>query len=440
MKKDKFLELMNEIDDELLESATAEPKKKKSPIIKIALVAAVIAVISVISIIAFVMMNRNQNNEIIGNTDTEEPKLSETVGNTQQAVVEQVTQAPTEDDIYWKDTRQRNGKTYLNQEFAIEWPWNCQAIYNQYTTLYLNGVEYNSRSSYSGVSINSNVIGQKIGDFVCAGYDYMTDEIRSISCSAYVINGVDSSRIIAVKYEGHDGYYPFKPATSLGPQAPSTLGALIDSLDLTNNVALNDFYYEQEDGDIHYGLSDENSAGIWKIIQKYADVKTDLKYENPWKRKVLSFAITSETLGINNLSFSFNQEGYLMTNIEDYGYYYNIGVDAVNEIVDYALKHRIAPRQEEKQYLVGTVTEIGENYIKVDDSVVMKNPEEGIEFTVFADHMNIKRYIISGVLKVGQTVQITHGYLPKDSYTQIKDATDLHVCIITSAGQVLIPE
>ena len=438
MKKDKFLELMNEIDDDLLENAAAEPKKK-NPIIKIALVAAVIAVISAVSITALVMMNRDQNNEFTEDSEIGENESEEITGDTQQAVVESVTQAPV-DDIYWKDTRQRNGKAYLNETFAIVWPWNCQAVYNQYTILYVNGVEYNSRSYYYGTSVNPNAIGEKIGDFVCYGYDYTTDEEHSIACSAYVINGVDSSRIIAVKYDGYDEYYPFKPATGLGPQAPSTLGALIDSLDLTNNVVLNDFYYEQEGGDIHYGLSDEHSTEIWKIIQKYADVKIDLMYENPWNRKVLSFAITSGTLGVNNLSFSFNQEGYLITNIEDFGYYYNIGVDAVNEIVDYALKHRIAPRQEEKQYLVGTVTEIGENYIKVDDSVVMKNPEEGIEFTVYADHMNIKRYIISGYLKVGDTVSITHGFLPKDSYTQIKNAVDMQECIITSAGQVLIPE
>ena len=88
----------------------------------------------------------------------------------------------------------------------------------------------------------------------------------------------------------------------------------------------------------------------------------------------------------------------------------------------------------------GTVTEIGENYIKVDDSILMKNAAEGIEFTVYAEHMNIRRYIISGYLKVGDTVSVEHGYLPKESYTEIRNATNLEECVITSGGEVLIPE
>ena len=71
---------------------------------------------------------------------------------------------------------------------------------------------------------------------------------------------------------------------------------------------------------------------------------------------------------------------------------------------------------------------------------MMKNPEDGIEFTVYATNMNIRRYIISGYLKVGDTVSIEHGYLLKDSYTEIRNARDLNECRITSNGQVLIPE
>ena len=311
MKKDRFFDAMGDIDEELLESAIAEPKKKKSPIVKIALVAAVMALIVAVVVTVFLVTDRAPRNDDITADETEN-------GDSTQQIVEDASQAPV-DGLYWKDTRQRNGKAYFNETFAIEWPWNCKAIYNQYTIVYVNGIEYNSRSSYLGMSINADAIGEKIGDLVCDGYDYTTDEKHSIACSAYQIKNVDSSRVIAVKYDGYDEYYPFKPANNLGPYAPATLGALIDALDLTNNVKLNDFYYEQEGGDIHYGLSDEHSVEIWKIIQKYADVKTDLVYENPWNRKVVSFAITSNTLGINNLSFSFNQEGYWITNIEDYG-------------------------------------------------------------------------------------------------------------------------
>ena len=344
------------------------------------------------------------------------------------------------DETVWDDTRERNDKNYLNSEGGIVWPWECRAVYDRYTVVRVNVIRYFAQSSYYGIPIKPDFIGEKIGDYICEGYDDISGESHTIDCSVYSINNVDRYHVVAVKYEGYDEYYPFKCDVGTAVPIPGTLGVLIDKLNLTDNVKLNDFYYEQKDGDVHYALSDEHSEAIWNMILKYADAKTNLEYEEKWNRKIIGFSLDSDVLGIKNLSLSLNQEGYLITNIEDYGYYYNIGVDAVNEIVDFAMKHRLAVLMEETQYLVGTVTEIGENYIKVDDSVAMKNPEDGIVFTVYADHMNIKRYIISGYLKVGDTVRITHGFLSKESYTEIKNATDLQECVITSGGQVLIPE
>ena len=130
----------------------------------------------------------------------------------------------------------------------------------------------------------------------------------------------------------------------------------------------------------------------------------------------------------------------MWTNIENYAYVYYLGEDAVNEIFDFAVKNKLMIYLPEEQYLVGTVTEIGNDYIKIDDSIMMKNAEDGIEFTVYANHMNIRRYIISGFLRVGDTVRIEHSYLPKENYTEINNATNLEECIVSKGGQVIISD
>jgi hypothetical protein len=306
----------------------------------------------------------------------------------------------------------------------------------------MDGEKYNSRSSYYGEGIHSNQIGKKLADAECSGYDMYEDDTHTAKCEVFEIVGVDKERIVAVKYEGYDGYYAFMKDEY---QAPKTLGELVDALNLTENIKLNSFYCDenQDHKDEHYALSNENSDAIWNILKECsgAPICPDEDYRNSYNSTTkVSFAITSSTLGVYNLSFSFTEDGYLRTNIENYGYIYNVGADAVNKIADVALKNKLVILIPEKQYLVGTVTEIGEDYIKVDDSVMMKNPDEGIEFTVYATNMNIRRYIISGYLKVGDTVSIEHGYLPKGEYTEIRNAVDLYECRITSGGQVLIPE
>ena len=428
MKKDKFLEAMENIDDDLLERAqAASVKKKSSALKKVILIAAVITLVSVLAV-SIVIGNSVSSG---GAESDSESKDTESV-NTDQPII---------DSAYWQDTRERNGKSAIGAEYAIEWPWNCRAVYNQYTTLKMNGVTYEAQSSYYGISVDADRIGEKIGDFTCEGYDYYEEQKHTTNCAVYEIKGMDGNRFVAVKYEGHEGFYPFKHRMDTPDNAPKTLGALIDTLDLTTNIKLTNVYCAEKGGDVRYALSEESSSQLWEIIKRYAQTPLELDYSKFYgSDKAVSFSLNSDVLGVKNLSFSFNEEGYLFTNIESFGYYYNVGMDAVEQIVDFVLKNRTKASEDETQYLVGTVTEIGENYIKVDDSIVMKNPEDGIEFTVFADHMNIKRYIISGHLQVGATVSIKHGYLPKENYIEIRNAIELEECIITSSGEVLIPE
>ncbi len=426
MKKEKFMKAIGDIDDELLLHAEISQKKKSGMVKKIVLIAAIVTLISALAVSLVIANsvssgeNENETNEL----ETNELESDET---------------PVIDSAYWQDTRKKNGKSVASSERGIVWPWNCRAVYNQYTSVNVNGVKYRAQSSYYGISVEAARIGDKIGDFTCEGFDDYEEKKHSINCSVYEIEGLDSNRFIAVKYEGYEEFYPFMPERNSTVNTPATLGELIDVLDLTNNIKLNKFYVEDEYS-VCYTLSDEKSAELWNMIKEYTTVSTEHEFGGKSRKKVISFAINSSVLGVNNLSFSFYKEGYLFTNIESFGYYYNIGADAVEKIADFVIKNKQGVWVDETQYLVGTVTEIGENYIKVDDSIFMKNPEEGIEFTVYAEHMNIKRYIISGYLSVGMTVSIKHGYLPKENYVEIRNATELEECFISSNGEVLIPE
>ena len=427
MKKSRrFLERMSEIDDEIL-LRTEEPAavKNKSNFYKKWFVLAaslviVCAILLTVGIFYFNKKNQNTNN------------------------TEDLLQVPIS-DVYWVDTRERNNLQAQQELSAIVWPWNCRAIYSQYTEITLNGSKYHARSSYYGGEVFANQIGEKICNTEAKGNDEHSsfvnnkDVYYTMQSEVFEIVGVDSQRIVAVKYDGYDGYYAFLNDTY---QVPSTFGELIEALDLTNNIKLNSFYYDfnGDRKDEHYALNNEKSAELWKILQKYEKAPAVAENVSAWSENRISFSLNSNTLGVYNLSFTFKEDGHLVTNIENYGYTYNLGKDAVKEIVDFAVENRLAITLPEKQYLVGTVTEIGEDYIKVDDSVVMKNSNDGIEFTVYATNMNIRRYIISGYLKVGDTVSVEHGYLLKENYTEIKNAVDLNECIITSDGNVLIPE
>ena len=148
-------------------------------------------------------------------------------------------------------------------------------------------------------------------------------------------------------------------------------------------------------------------------------------------------------LGIRNLSFAVNDNGYIITNIEHYGYNYFIGVDAAREVIDSVKAHMTDPLPEEKApvyYVVGTVTEMGDGYIKVDDSIMMKNPEEGLTFTVDVTDKKLSR-VCDALISVGDHVLITYdGRISEDGSLLIETAVSIQEVWIDTNGNVMIPE
>ena len=345
----------------------------------------------------------------------------------------------------WVDGRKRNDKESLVQNFGIEWPWNCREIYNQFGSMIYSGDKFISRVSNLGEEIPTDMIGEKLGNAICYGQDYYTETIHELGCEVYEIQGVDSTRIVAVKYSEYDAYYPF---ISDEYNPPETFGELASALELNKNVLLDEFYYYTDViNSEKYRIGNGGSKKLWGKLLRYASGAECLDmYDESYNETLIAFALNSNVLGVHNLSLALNKQGYLITNIENYGYYYYIGEEAVNDIISLALeyKYEYPSALEPSVYITGIVTEIGEDYIKIDDSIMMENPNSGIEFTVYANHMNIKRYIISGFLKTGATVTVKHEGIwvdPSDKMsTEIKNAIDMYEVIITDSGQVLIPE
>ena len=76
----------------------------------------------------------------------------------------------------------------------------------------------------------------------------------------------------------------------------------------------------------------------------------------------------------------------------------------------------------------------------VDDSVLCKDPADGITYKIMIDDVKISRYIECDMVKVGGTVVVAYeGDIDAKNGNAISKAIDISEGII-SEGDVLIPE
>ena len=134
---------------------------------------------------------------------------------------------------------------------------------------------------------------------------------------------------------------------------------------------------------------------------------------------------------------------WLWTNIARGEYLYDIGIETAKQIIDYA-KENAEDAEYEPYYttIVGTLTEIGEDYFLIDDSVLCIDKSDGMVFKILADDPKISRYLRyhGSRISVGDTVQITYtGTIDTENGNIVTGAIAVNTCSIVG-GTVLIPE
>ena len=316
-------------------------------------------------------------------------------------------------------------------ESAIIWPWEYQTVYEKYTELKIDGVEYLGR----GREVSASLVGESIGNYTVVGYDEIVEGKKyTESFEIYQLKYADKSQFVAVKMDGK--YYVFKN-DEYAP--PSTLGELFDLVDLPKVIELNRF---SENGDgpdkKHYALDDDNY--VWEVLSgcRNAEFVEDEKW-TVYEREYLSFTVTSETLGIYRVAMYVTTDGYLWTNAFGYQYLFNIGEDATGKIIKYTKENSAKAEYEPyRNAIAGKVVEIADGYILIDDTMLCKNPLDGATYKVLLNDLRISRYVDNEIVKVGDTVQIIFE-------GEIDDANTIDTAIsasevILSGGDVLIPE
>lgn len=320
------------------------------------------------------------------------------------------------------DTREKLDYTLSPVQDGVVWPWDCQTLCQQFPMVIYNDYYYSAKtdSTEEDKTVSAELIGEKLCDTVADGYDWHNDIAHTLDCSLYAMKGVDPERFLAVKYAGRDAYYVFKQ-DELTP--PATLGELISGLNLTETAPLTLFYYQDKNENAsRYGLTPEDASAVWNMLSEHADAETTIGYESSDPGEQIGFSVTAEALGTSDTSIILTEDGYLLTDIEGYNYNFSLGKKAAKELREFILSHKIQAPEDTELHLVGVVTTIGEDYLVVDDSVIMKNPEDGMEYTVSAHDMRIKRYIDSGYLQLGNCVRIRYTASSDNTSTDIRTA------------------
>lgn len=397
MKTPRIANAVGHIDDDLITAAAESKKKpKRNPWLNMGLVAACLVVLIIAGAVILPSLIR-------GNTSD-----------------------PEENHGRYKNVN------IIAEQSAIVWPWELLAVNEKYTQIEIDGVEY----SCSGRAVSNALTANSIGTYTALGRDDITGEKYTADFKVYQLKDVDQSQFVAVEMEGI--FYVFKNS-KYAP--PATLGDLLDKLDISKVVELNRFAENGDDSDKqHYQLNSDDK--IWEILSNCRQAAfVDSKQWFASDRAYLSFTVTSETLGIYKRAMYISTDGYLWTNMFDWAYVFDIGEDAAQKIIGDAKENSEKTSYEPfRNAITGKIVEITDEYVLIDDSILCKDPSDGITYKLLINDIKLSRYVTYGVIRIGETVQISYeGDIDEQNNNMISYAVSILKASI-SDGDVLIPE
>lgn len=235
--------------------------------------------------------------------------------------------------------------------------WNTLPVYEQYSSLKFDGTAYTCAMYLQaplidiGGVVNGTVgvacgsatkytdadLGTKLGSMTASAS--VDGKNHTIGCTVYAVRNISPDCLIAVKFDGSNGYYSYANKN----YCPATLGDLINDLDLHKTlVVANQFSYgTDKDGNyvsMLYTVPD--TSIVWTTLLNNTGAK------NVWsdadadtlRSGLMSVSVSLPVAGEQGLAFSVDDAGYLTTNLLGFGKRFYIGKDNVQAFMNYVLK------------------------------------------------------------------------------------------------------
>lgn len=218
----------------------------------------------------------------------------------------------------------------INNGFIVQF-WDDKTIVQKYPSFTYSNIRYTIFSTQIKDGINTKYVGNKVDDIIVDGIDvYNKDEKYSINAEIYEIKNVYKECAYAIKFEGDKEYYSYLNTT----YEFETLGDFIEKLNLEEYLQFGTATYKNN---IVY--KDFDDSIVWDmLLSDYSLTNTSLTNNN-YKNPLMSINTNIEALGIKNVSFAVNDEGYIQTNILGTAKTFYIGEEKVNNFIDYIIKN-----------------------------------------------------------------------------------------------------
>lgn len=236
---------------------------------------------------------------------------TETVSSSADMFVSEPTEAPL------IQTEVTLPETAPTEEFIEVPQWDEKTISEKFLEFTANDAVFVSKCS----SISSEYVGEKLYDATVMGYDDYADEVRYADASVHRISSISENCAVAVRFRGYDTGYVYTNRNYF----PETLGELMDAVNLMETISFHTFYPAQDGSITEY----EHSLLLDLLNEHRELVRLE---DDSFHKPLFSVSTSVELLGIRNKSLKITEDGYLTTNIMEWGYVFYIGEEAAAEI------------------------------------------------------------------------------------------------------------
>ena len=112
-----------------------------------------------------------------------------------------------------------------------------------------------------------------------------------------------------------------------------------------------------------------------------------------------------------------------------------------NNIITYTKNNATETEPEQYEYTIaGILTEIGDGYILIDDTILCKDKADGMVFKVLTEDIQIRRYLECTNIKVGDTVAVKfQSKIVLGEDNTVSGAVSMYKGTLTDGG-VAVPE